>query len=65
MFTTVQIADTMLGVLWTALRVGGVVMLAPLLGAMYVPAPHPPGHGPRAGSDHAADRRIDAGDTSR
>ena len=37
MFTTVQIADTILGVLWTALRVGGVVMLAPLLGAMYVP----------------------------
>lgn len=37
MFTLVQIADTLLGVLWTALRVGGVVMLAPLLGAMYVP----------------------------
>ena len=37
MFTVVQIADTILGVLWTVMRVGGVVMLAPLLGAMYVP----------------------------
>lgn len=37
MFTVVQIADTLLGVLWTVMRVGGVVMLAPLLGAMYVP----------------------------
>ncbi len=35
--STVELADTLLGVLWTVLRVGGVVMLAPLLGAMFVP----------------------------
>ncbi|MCL4720755.1 MAG: flagellar biosynthetic protein FliR [Gammaproteobacteria bacterium] len=32
-----ELADTLLGVVWTMLRVGGVVMLAPLLGAMFVP----------------------------
>jgi flagellar biosynthetic protein FliR len=37
MTTTVQLADGLFAILWTALRVGGVVMLAPLLGAMYVP----------------------------
>jgi len=37
MFTTLQLADGIFAVVWTALRVGGVVMLAPLLGAMWVP----------------------------
>ncbi|MDP2323940.1 MAG: flagellar biosynthetic protein FliR [Gammaproteobacteria bacterium] len=37
MQTTLQLADGMFGIVWTALRVGGVVMLAPLLGAMFVP----------------------------
>lgn len=37
MTTTVQLADGLFAILWTVLRVGGVVMLAPLLGAMYVP----------------------------
>lgn len=37
MATTAQIADGLFAILWTVLRVGGVVMLAPLLGAMYVP----------------------------
>jgi len=37
MTTTVQLADGLFAIVWTALRVGGVVMLAPLLGAMYVP----------------------------
>ena len=32
-----QLADGLFAILWTVLRVGGVVMLAPLLGAMYVP----------------------------
>ncbi len=35
--TTAQLADGLFAILWTCLRVGGVVMLAPLLGAMYVP----------------------------
>jgi len=37
MTTTAQLADGLFAILWTVLRVGGVVMLAPLLGAMYVP----------------------------
>ena len=37
MQTTVQLADGMFAIIWTALRVGGVVMLAPLLGAIFVP----------------------------
>jgi flagellar biosynthetic protein FliR len=37
MVTTAQLADGLFAILWTVLRVGGVVMLAPLLGAMYVP----------------------------
>jgi flagellar biosynthesis protein FliR len=41
MATTVQLADGLFAILWTVLRVGGVVMLAPLLGAMYVPRRNP------------------------
>jgi flagellar biosynthesis protein FliR len=37
MFSTLQLADGLFAVLWTSLRVGGVVLLAPLLGAMWVP----------------------------
>jgi flagellar biosynthetic protein FliR len=37
METTTQIADGLFAILWTVLRVGGVVMLAPLLGAVFVP----------------------------
>jgi flagellar biosynthetic protein FliR len=37
MLTAVQIADGALALLWTLLRVSGVVMLAPILGAMYIP----------------------------
>lgn len=37
MFTLVEIVNVLFGVLWTMLRVTGVVMLAPLLGAMFVP----------------------------
>ena len=37
MLTTLQLADGLTAVIWTVLRVGGVVMLAPLLGAMFVP----------------------------
>lgn len=37
MENTLQLADALFAIVWTALRVGGVVMLAPLLGAMYVP----------------------------
>ncbi len=37
MESTLQLADTLFAIVWTVLRVGGVVMLAPLLGAMYVP----------------------------
>lgn len=37
METTLQLSDTLFAILWTVLRVGGVVMLAPLLGAMFVP----------------------------
>ncbi len=34
---TVQLADALFALVWTTLRVGGVVMLAPLLGAVFVP----------------------------
>lgn len=37
MQTTMQLADGMFAIVWTTLRVGGVVMLAPLLGAVFVP----------------------------
>lgn len=37
METTTQLADGLFAILWTVLRVGGVVMLAPLLGAVFVP----------------------------
>jgi flagellar biosynthetic protein FliR len=36
-YSTLQLADGLFAILWTVLRVGGVVMLAPLLGAMFVP----------------------------
>lgn len=38
MLTVSQIADTLLAVMWTMLRVSGVVMIAPLLGAIFIPA---------------------------
>jgi flagellar biosynthetic protein FliR len=38
MLTALQLADGVLALVWTMLRVAGVVMLAPILGAMYVPA---------------------------
>ncbi|MEZ5565117.1 MAG: flagellar biosynthetic protein FliR [Gammaproteobacteria bacterium] len=37
MQTTAQLADVLFALVWTTLRVGGVVMLAPLLGAVFVP----------------------------
>jgi flagellar biosynthetic protein FliR len=37
MLTALQIADGAMALLWTLLRVSGVVMLAPILGAMYIP----------------------------
>lgn len=38
MLTALQVADGAMALLWTLLRVSGVVILAPLLGAMYIPA---------------------------
>jgi flagellar biosynthetic protein FliR len=35
--TLTALADTLFRLLWAALRVGGVVMIAPVLGAMFVP----------------------------
>lgn len=35
---TLHIADTMMTLLWTMIRVSGVVMMAPLLGAVFIPA---------------------------
>lgn len=37
MLTLAALVDTLFHVLWAALRVGGVVMIAPVLGAMFVP----------------------------
>lgn len=37
MLTLAVLVDTLFHVLWAALRVGGVVMVAPILGAMFVP----------------------------
>jgi flagellar biosynthetic protein FliR len=37
MITALQLADGALALLWTLLRTGGVVMMAPLLGAIYIP----------------------------
>lgn len=37
MLTLAVISDTLFRILWAALRVGGVVMIAPILGAMFVP----------------------------
>lgn len=37
MLTLAALADTLFRIMWTALRVGGVVMIAPVLGAMFVP----------------------------
>jgi flagellar biosynthetic protein FliR len=37
MLTALQIADGAMALLWTLLRVSGVVLLAPILGAMYIP----------------------------
>ena len=37
MLTLYTLADTVFHVMWTALRVAGVVMIAPILGAMFVP----------------------------
>jgi len=38
MLTVLQIADTLLATMWTMLRISGVVLIAPLLGAVFVPA---------------------------
>jgi len=38
MLTTLQITDTLLAIVWTMLRVSGMVLIAPLLGAVFVPA---------------------------
>ncbi len=38
MLTTLQITDTLLAIIWTMLRVSGMVLIAPLLGAVFVPA---------------------------
>ena len=38
MLTVLQIADTLLATMWTMLRISGVVMIAPLLGAVFIPA---------------------------
>jgi flagellar biosynthetic protein FliR len=37
MLTLYALTDTVFHVMWTALRVAGVVMIAPILGAMFVP----------------------------
>ncbi len=37
MLTLAALVDTLFHILWAALRVGGVVMIAPVLGAMFVP----------------------------
>lgn len=37
MLTAIELADAVLGMLWGLLRVGGMVMMAPLLGAIYIP----------------------------
>lgn len=37
MLTTLEAGNAILALMWTMLRVSGVVMLAPLLGAMFVP----------------------------
>jgi flagellar biosynthetic protein FliR len=38
MLTLVTLSDTLLTIMWAALRVGGLLMIAPILGAMFVPA---------------------------
>ncbi len=38
MDATLQIADTMMMLMWTMIRISGVVMMAPVLGAVFVPA---------------------------
>ena len=38
MLTVMQIADTLFATMWTMLRISGVVLIAPLLGAVFVPA---------------------------
>ncbi len=38
MLTVLQIADTMMAVMWTTMRIFGVVLMAPVLGAVFVPA---------------------------
>jgi flagellar biosynthesis protein FliR len=37
MLATLQIADTLMSLMWTLLRVGAMITIAPLFGAMYVP----------------------------
>ena len=39
MLTLAALVDTLFHILWAALRVSGVVMIAPILGAMFVPNP--------------------------
>lgn len=38
MLTVLQIADMLMTTMWTMLRVGGLVIIAPLLGAVFIPA---------------------------
>jgi len=38
MLTVLQIGDVILAAMWTMLRISGVVLIAPLLGAVFVPA---------------------------
>lgn len=38
MLTVMQIADTLQATIWALLRVSGVILIAPLLGAVFVPA---------------------------
>jgi flagellar biosynthetic protein FliR len=37
MLTLVTITDTIFAIMWTSLRIGGMLMVAPILGAMFVP----------------------------
>jgi flagellar biosynthetic protein FliR len=38
MFTVLQITDTLMALMWAMLRVSGVIIIAPLLGAVFIPA---------------------------
>jgi flagellar biosynthetic protein FliR len=38
MLTVLQLSDTIMATLWAMLRVSGLVLVAPILGAVFVPA---------------------------